>query len=85
MDWLPRHKGERKRACVHLDLKWNKTLGKFLGLPSKSSPQGRDDGKFWTSSSTVPYTSAIHDGAVQFEVLLEGLFSILRNYSPATN
>jgi len=63
-----------------LDLKLNKTWGKFLGLPSKSSPQRGDGGKFWTSSSTVPYPSAIHDGAFQFKVLLEGFFSVLRIY-----
>ena len=80
MHWLPRHNGERKRAWGHLDLTLNKTLDKSVGLPSKSSSQRRDDGKFWTSSSTVPYTSAVHDAAFQFKVLLEGLFSILRNY-----
>jgi len=62
-----------------LDLKLNKTGDEFLGLPSKPSSHTRDDGKFCTSSSAVPYTCAVHSGAFQFKVLLEGLFSILRN------
>lgn len=78
--WLHLHKGERKRPWVHLDLQSNKTLDRYLGLSSKSSTQRRDDGKICTSSSTVPYTSAIHDGAFQLNVLLEGLCCILRNY-----